>query len=153
MHKLVIKPSSQTKIIEKIGNCNFNWAEIYQLGRSSAIDTYSRMFHFKNTHNIIYLNEKLFKCNLVSSPLCSYCQDYDENIVHLFYKCQKSVSLWRELQENLIGLNIILPNLTLESAFFGFLNSDFLLNHILIIFKILLYTNREKGNCNINQIL
>ena len=39
MHKLVIKPSSQTKIIEKIGNYNFNWAEIYQLGRSSAIDT------------------------------------------------------------------------------------------------------------------
>ena len=153
LHKRVIKPTSQEKIIEKIGHFNFNWAEVYQLGRLSAIDAYSRMFHFKNTHNIIYLNEKLFKCGLVNSPLCSYCESENENIAHLFYDCQKSVSLWRELQENLKVFNIELPNITLESAFLGFLNCDFLINHILIIFKISLYTSREKGNCNLNKIL
>ena len=152
MHKLVIKPTSQSKIIEKIGHSDFNWAEVYLLGRFSAIDTFSRNFHFRNTHNIIFLNEKLFKCNLHTSPLCSFCHLQNENIAHLFFQCKIRINLWKQLQEYLKKFNIELPNLTIESAFLGFPNFDFLINHILIIFKMSLFICRDKEYCSLNQI-
>jgi len=152
MHKLVIKPTSQSTIIEKIGHTDFNWAEVYLLGRSSAIDTFSRNFHFKNTHNIIFLNEKLFKCNLHISPLCSFCHLQNENIAHLFFQCKITSNLWKQLQEYLKKFNIELPNLTIESAFLGFPNFDLLINHILIIFKMSLFICRDKEYCSLNQI-
>ena len=36
-----------------------------------------RSFQFKIVNNILYLNERLFKFNIVDSPLCSLCGAYN----------------------------------------------------------------------------
>ena len=77
------------------------------LGRSSAIDTFSRNFHFKNTHNIIFLNEKLFKCNLNTSPLWSFCHLQNENILHLFFQCENTLYIWKKNKNIWINSTLI----------------------------------------------
>ena len=52
---------------------------------------------FKILHNILFTNEKLFKCNMIDSPICTLCQHSDETNMHLFIECPKVNSLWKHL--------------------------------------------------------
>ena len=62
---------------------NYRWVGDW----NCTIDSYTRGFYFKCTHNILFLNKMLFKWKMVASPLCSFCKQEDENISHLFSKC------------------------------------------------------------------
>ena len=70
-----------------------------------TIDTNLHMFQYEILNNVLYLNEKLFKFKIVSSPLCSFCNSGNETPKHLFYSCNQTKSLWSKLQE----LEILLP--------------------------------------------
>ena len=113
------------------------------------------MFHFKCMHNILYLNDKLFKMNLVLSKACSYCREHNDTIIHLFSACTKNISAWNLLRTR---TNLTLPVLTPKCAFFGFHEiDDKLINHIHLIFKIAVYKNRNTNICSetyvINKII
>ena len=81
LHKIKKPPTSQLKIRNLLSNQILKWDELYVFGRQIAIDSYSRMFHYKCTQNILFLNRALFRMNIVSSPLCSYCQMNEETII------------------------------------------------------------------------
>ena len=41
-----------------------------------------------------------------------------------------------------------------KSAYFGFFENDsMIVNHIHLIFRIAIFNNREKGNCNVNYVI
>ena len=84
-----------------------------------TIDTNLRICQHKILNNVSYLNEKLFKFKIVSSPLCSFCNSENETPIHLFYSCNQIKSLRSKLQE-LMSSEILLPQNTQQSAFFGF---------------------------------
>ena len=48
------------------------------------LDTKIRMFPYKILNNILNLNQRLYRMNLVESPLCSLCKREVESISHLF---------------------------------------------------------------------
>ena len=78
-----------------------------------------------------------------------------ETIIHLFAECPIIKNIWISLNQK---ISIDLPSLTPKSAFFGFYENDCMItNHIHTIFKIAVYNNRDKGDCNstyiINKIL
>ena len=155
IHRVKKPPSSQSNILEKINEENPKWKEIYTLGRKTTVNNYSRMFHFKCMHNILYLNDRLFKMNLVTSNACSYCNEQNETIIHLFSACTKTINTWNLLRTK---TKLTLPVLTPKSAFFGFHEiDDKLINHIHLIFKIAVYKNRNKNICSetyvINKII
>ena len=54
--KLKEKPTTENKITEILSNQEVNWTKAYTLARRVTIDNYSRQFHFKLTHNILFLN-------------------------------------------------------------------------------------------------
>ena len=62
--------------------------------RRVTIDTNLRIFQYKILNNMLYLNEKLFKFEIIVSPLCSFCNFEDETPIHLFYSCNQTNSLW-----------------------------------------------------------
>ena len=104
---------------------------------------------------ILYLNDRLFKMNLVTSNACSYCNEQNETIIHLFSACTKTINTWNLLRAK---TKLTLPVLTPKSAFFGFHEiDDKLINHIHLIFKIAVYKNRNKNICSetyvINKII
>lgn len=145
-YKIIQKPTSQTKITSILEVQPQNWKKIYCFGIRVSIDSKCRIFHFKTSHNILYLNKILNKMNLSDSPLCSYCNSAPETIVHLFCHCPIIRGLWNEIKSK---INLPLPDLTPESAFFGFYNSnDILVGHIHLIFKMSIYAFRIKKYCS-----
>ncbi|KAK6178281.1 hypothetical protein SNE40_013084 [Patella caerulea] len=52
---------------------------------------------FKVAHNCIFTNEKLFKCNKITTPNCSFCNNTIENIIHLFKDCSSLQGLIKEM--------------------------------------------------------
>ena len=122
------------------------------VARFSTIDTYTRMFHFKCTHNILYLNRQLHDMGHAETKLCSYCNMHDETMSHLFYECPKTTELWAQIKMRLPGIE--LPDITPESVYIG-LPSDThpLIQHIHLLFKICLYKGRGNNNCNIQFVI
>ena len=105
------------------------------------IDTNLCIFQYKIMSNVLYLNEKLFKFKIVSSPFCSFCNSEDETPIHLFYSCNQVESLWSKFQE-LFNSKILLPQNTPQSALFGFPdNKEYfeIINYLHLIFKYYLF--------------
>ena len=89
--------------------------------------------------------------NLATSSSCSLCGLHKETMVHLFCKCSKTIELWRKLAEK---LNLDLPTLTPESAFFGFFRiKNILYGHIHLVFKIEIFKNRKSGTISVSHII
>ena len=155
INKIWEKPTSEEKIEREIGESQLTWSKIYMLGRRITLDSYSRQFHFKVTHNVLFLNKALNRMNIVESSLCSYCNDEDETTVHLFSGCLFVRGLWGEVQ-NFFRSKIILADLNPQSAILGWYQEKVLCtikNQILLIFKMSVYKDRETGNCSLGRVL
>ena len=151
--KIQKKPTSETKIENILGISGIQWEKVHTLARKSTIDNYSRQFHFKLTHNILYLNKSLHKMGLANTPLCPFCKSREETTLHLFYDCIIIKNLWARLTIY-FATCLSLPNLTPQSAILGFYeNNDILTNQIHLIFKISVYHSRSDGSCNLQKIL
>ena len=93
------------------------------------------------------------------SPLCPFCKLSDETVLHLFYECNITLNLWKELV--LFFKNeFTLFDLTQQAAFLGllgFLNVDpgllLIQNHLLLIFKIYIYNSRKSESLKIKSLL
>ena len=90
---------------------------------------------------IIPTNKYLFKCKLVPSTLCDFCNSYTETVNHLFWECQNTQQFWSELQSMLKDLNINITfnilNITFGIEGKGLQNA--LLNFIIISGKYFIF--------------
>ena len=57
------------------------WPSVYLLPASVTLDIKIRMFQHEIIKNILYLNQRLYRMNLVESPLCSLCKREVESIL------------------------------------------------------------------------
>jgi len=150
--KLKRKPTSETTISNYFENTTLFWPGIHMVARQATIDSYTRMFHFKCTHNILYLNNRLHKMGLAENKLCSYCSAPKETVYHLFFECPITKELWLRVQTHFSSL--ALPDITPESAYIGLpLDSTPLNQHLHLIFKLCLYKGREQKSCNVQHII
>ena len=125
------------------------------LPRLITYNTYMRSFQYKILNNVLFLNKKLHTFGIKPSPLCSFCNLYDEIPYHIFYECDRVKCLWSDLVQCFQN-NLILPTLSPQTAIFGFLdsvnndsifeNNKVLNNHILLIFKLYVYKSRKKAH-------
>ena len=77
-------PTSE-KYSENIFAClSFTWKDVYLLPRIVTINTRLRVFHYKVLNNALYLNEHLYIFKLSDTKLCSFCNQEDETVIHLF---------------------------------------------------------------------
>ena len=139
-------PTSQRTLLSLFNVDSLPWKKIYSLPNLISIDSYSRMFQYKCLNNILYLNNTLHHFGFSDSPLCSYCEQENETIQHLFLECIVSKSLWNEITL-FFNNKLDIPNLDLQSAILGFFDSrkdSLALNNILLIFKLCLYQFRDK---------
>ena len=89
--------------------------------------------------------------NLAENNKCSLCKTEKESIKHLFFECQKTKALWESLKNR---LRLPMPDLTPESAFFGFPSEkNPLIVHLHLIFKIAIYTGKDKADVSIEHII
>ena len=64
---------------------------------------------FRILTNILFLNKKLHTFGIKPSPLCSFCNLYDETPLHIFYECDAVKRLYLDLVQCFQN-NSILPN-------------------------------------------
>ena len=109
------KPMCQGYHKKKLNEYDFNWKLIYRIPRIATFDTKIRIFQNKLLNNVLYLNKKLFHCDIISQSKCSFCELYDETPQHLFYECTYAQNLWNQLRIYL-QLKVALPVLNPQSA-------------------------------------
>ena len=147
------KPTSQVYFENIFNNFNFDWNKIYILPRLVTLDSVLRSFQYKVLHNVLFVNQKLFLFRTVSSPLCSFRNREEEINLHTFYYCIFTKALWNDLKNSFEGF-LQLPDLTPQSAMFGFLdintNVYLISNHLLLIFKFYVYKARTIKEVNFN---
>ena len=68
---LLSAPTAQRSLERVLKLTDNKWTKIYTLPRRTTIGSSLRTFQYKILNNILYLNERLFKFNMVESPLCS----------------------------------------------------------------------------------
>ena len=87
---LLHSPTAQKSLEQACNLNNVNWGKIYLLPRVTTIDSSLGSFQYKILNNTLYLNEHLFKFNIVDSPLCSLCKQENESVIQLFARCPDS---------------------------------------------------------------
>lgn len=76
------------------------WNEIYELPFIITNDSKLQSLQFKINHNIIFTNDRLFKCKLSETELCTFCFETKESLVHLFCERSYSRSVWYGLLDD-----------------------------------------------------
>ena len=108
------------------------------ISRKVSISSSIRMFQYKILNNIPYLNRKISNFDQGVSHLCSLCLKEPEDILHLFFQCDKTQILWETLSNKVAGF-LSLPKLEPELAILGKWNlntkAKVLINHIVLLFK------------------
>ena len=150
------KVTSVTYFETKFNANNLDWTKIFILPRLTTYNTYLRSFQDKILHNILFLNKKLYLFRITKSPLCSYCNTYDETPIHLFCECNFTKYLWLQLNRHFCS-DLTFPVLRPQTAILGLFNDSVsnthLINHILLLFKLYIYKSRNKHRLNINELL
>ena len=105
---------------------------------------------------MLYLNKQLFIFGKHDTKFCSFCNQEDETVIHLFADCSKTKTLWIHLK-TYFQHSLELPSLCPQSAVFGFLQADrnvFLtLNHLLLLFKNYIYMSRSSRSISLSGLL
>ena len=156
------KPSSNIYFKTLFNYNDIDWTAIYMWPRLVTHNTYMRPFQYKILNSILYLNKKLHIFGIKSSPLCSFCNLYDETPFQIFYECNRVKLLWSDLVQCFQN-TLILLTLTPQTAILGILdsvsnnsffeNNEILINQILFIFKLYVYKSRKKIFLNINNFI
>ena len=132
-----IKPTSQTYFENLFSNFKPDWKSIYLLPRRVTLDANLRMFQYKLLNNVLYLNNMLFRFKKVDSPLCSYCNEEEEILFHLFHSCLKTKLLNKLRQYFSQFINI--PYSTPQSSILGIFDN----NQHSELFRFYIYSTRN----------
>ena len=155
INKIRENPSSENTIENRLNKRDIEWVKVYTLASKITIDSHSRQFHFKLTHNILYLNNSLTHMGILANSLCSFCGLEEETPIHLFSQCRKIVSLWVRLRL-VFNEAFYLPDLNPQSAILGFyeiIENKIMINQIHLTFKMTVYKAREKKICTLAMII
>ena len=86
------------------------WENVFDAPFKITQCTKLRWFQTTINHKIMVTNKFLFKINLINNPDCSFCQNSEETIEHLLWKCPRTQVFIQELinqfKEMSIDLNL-----------------------------------------------
>ena len=141
VQKIIATPSSENFFKSNLNTNSEDFEQIYSIPFNTTIYTKLRAFQFKINHNILYTNEKLHKVKLSDSPLCTFCNTETETLEHLLVDCDKVVSIWRDIIENLLQ-PFGVTNLTKSEIILGCITlaqQNSIINHIILEAKYYIY--------------
>ena len=140
------KPIINKKWLKK---CNqndvesINWRDAHQLASKCTKSTRILEFQHKLLHRRIATNDFQTKIGARNNcnPNCSFFNEEQEKLLHLFWSCPKVVSFWHGLTVRLTSLHITPEQYTIDPLVALGLNPDSSKNHQQIIFSCLLARN------------
>ena len=141
-------PTAEKKFTDLYSGKCLDWHEINKLPFKILVDTKSREFQYKILNRYLVTNSFLCKIGLITSPLCTFCEQENESLEHLFITCSYTTSFWLDFICWCKKINIDLDKLSNTDILLGIWQrkEDFLLlNHLVILAKQYIYDCRQKG--------
>ena len=105
-----------------------------------ALDTFSRLIHFKIIYNRVMTNKILLKMNLADSSTYLFC-NREETVVHAFLECENVTRFWRSIEcwiRRVIDRHFKLPNV---DTIFGTLPMNITINTVNLAAQEIIYRN------------
>ena len=100
-----------------------------------TVESKLRIFQYKVLNNILHLNDRLYKIDIVQTPLCSLCKQEKEIVIHLLSQCNVTRQLWCSLSgwlKGVLGLSPLEPVAGMLGCW-DLENEANILNHFYII--------------------
>ena len=122
------KPTSQIYFEKHFNDCVLDWKYIYVLPRILAFDPETPTSNIR-FYNMLYLNENLFFFGISEPSQCSFCNQNNETMEHLFCHCFVAKASWNDLNtfsENHLSLYDFTP----QAALFRIYRKRFRRYHI-----------------------
>ena len=146
IERIQVSPTAQSKFNSVYNiSCIIDWKNIYLLPGRFTLDTRTRAFQYKILNRILYTNKILYKVNLVSSPVCTFCGDHEETLEHLLINFTYTKNFWLSVISWLNNYNMKIDKLDEVTILFGISGNNpgnCLLNHIIILGKYIIYSCR-----------
>ena len=86
-------PTCETKRNSEFSH--IDWKSVYSLVFDISKETYIQWFQYRIIHKIIGTKSLLFKMNIATDNLCTFCNEEIENITHLFWICRYTQEIIR----------------------------------------------------------
>ena len=149
LEAMIENPTSIKNLEKYISDEEIDWEKVFLLPWKVTIESNLCLFQYKILNNILFLNDKLHKMNIVNNPRCTFCDTENETIVHFFCYCEKTRELWNEFTKWLADA-IGLPDLNPQNALIDVCNNHLdkrmiLMNHLILIFKKSLFEIRNRN--------
>ena len=141
---------------------NLNWRNIFKKLLLTTSDTQLRWFQFRLLYRIIPTGRYLFLRKAIDSPLCLFCNEEEETIIHLFWSCRITRAFWNDLEKILNEKCITCVNLTFSEKYILIGDSenisvDTTLDLIVLLAKMYIYkckwNNRKPCLTAYNRLL
>ena len=83
------------------------WKKIFVLHRRSGLEAKFQWFQVRLVQNILGTNKRMHTIRPADhpSPLCTFCSQEPETVIHLFHDCPFSIKIWDELGSWLCDLS------------------------------------------------
>ena len=112
------------------------WNSLYNFTANIKHDNKIKWMQFQIVRNCQFSNYRVSKFKPNISPLCSYCEDFDEKLSHLYFQCVKVEEFWDRLRDFFSLFAVIIP-LNITTILFGYIreSSDSKINLIILSAK------------------
>lgn len=89
-------------------NLNFSdivdrWNIIFRIPFTSVHKSKIQYFQFRFLHRILGTNSLLHRMNLAENPSCTFCENHDETIDHLFWECGVTSGFILDVEQMFLG--------------------------------------------------
>ena len=122
-------PTGQIKWNSTLPQTNLMWSNIYKLPFKLLLGSKLKWFQYRINHYILTTNKVMFKIGLSDTPLCTFCKNEPETILHLLWGCPVTQGLLSRFSEYCMSKNeIFTPDIC--DFIFGIFNNDIYLYSI-----------------------
>jgi hypothetical protein len=149
---LIGEPSipNSCKHWEEITNAEIDWVKIFSETKKIT-EIKLKWFQMKINYRILVTNSMLCRMKIISTNMCSFCNEEKDTILHYLWECVHVQHFWNELVSYMKDNCINCSRLKLNSILVLFGNdgkthTDKGFNHILLAAKFFIY------KCRINKI-
>ena len=110
-------------------------------------DTYTQWFQTRIVHRILGTKSLLFKMNIVHDNLCSFCNENEETILHIFWDCIFTKRIVNYVVEFLRSHNVQkCTEISCQTMLFGWTSTNMTDINILILeIKKYIFVCQRKG--------
>jgi hypothetical protein len=120
---LQLRKEEPTALKTYIEHFSLNEQEIenmYVIPRMCTNDMVIKELQFKILHKYLPTNALLYKMKKVGSQKCTFCNIYNETILHIFYDCIEIRNLWHSITNRLEQIDSTVTNLNRKDVILGY---------------------------------